>query len=191
MNLFTYRFILDTFFYCLFLVFILHSVLDGIGNSKNEEATWSLNIVALWVFCYILRDLKNMVRCSVQNRDKNLVSFRFGYDLTLHILLSIAIVFKVILWCTNKLFMYYVIIVISYCTKYFSVPNKLLCVGLREFSIHYCYRLGRDVVERVMNTSWMGKKATRRTSLLCCNDPMYPFSPVLRDISQYSQIFEL
>ena len=90
-----FRFILDTFFYCLFLVFILHSVLDGIGNSKNEEATWSLNIVALWVFCYILRDLKNMVRCSVQNRDKNLVSFRFGYDLTLHILLSIAIVFKV------------------------------------------------------------------------------------------------
>ena len=93
MNLFTYRFILDTFFYCLFLAFILHSVLDGIGNSENEEATWSLRIVAWWVFCYILRDLKNMVR-SVQG-DKNLVSFRFGYDLTLHILLSIAIVFKV------------------------------------------------------------------------------------------------
>ena len=87
------RFILDTFFYCLFLGFILHSVLDGIGNSKNEEKTWSLCYVALWVFGYILRDLKNMVR-SVQG-DKNLVSFRFGYDLTLHILLSIAIVFKV------------------------------------------------------------------------------------------------
>lgn len=90
---------LDTFFYCVFLGFILHSVLEGVGNSKNEEATWSLKVVAYWVFCYILRDVKNVVR-SLKGH-KNLVSFRFGYDLTLHVLLSIAIVFKVSIFLTQ------------------------------------------------------------------------------------------
>ena len=114
---------MDTFFYCLFLAFILHSVLDGIGNSENEEATWSLRIVAWWVFCYILRDLKNMVR-SVQG-DKNLVSFRFGYDLTLHILLSIAIVFKVSVMYfvhSNKLFVMQFLP-----SKYFSLSCMVTC----------------------------------------------------------------
>ena len=120
---FSCRFILDTFFYCLFLGFILHSVLDGIGNSENEEATWSLCYVSLWVFCYILRDLKNMVR-SVQG-DKNLVSFRFGYDLTLHILLSIAIVFKVSVMYfvhSNKLFVMQFLP-----SKYFSLSCMVTC----------------------------------------------------------------
>ena len=102
---FNFRFILDTFYYCLFLLFIFQSVRMEVGvfkntteegNLKNTEQNTehkSLSIVAVWVFCYILRDLKNIVR-SLKGL-KNLGTFRFGYDLLLHILFCIAIVFKV------------------------------------------------------------------------------------------------
>ena len=102
---FHFRFILDTFYYCLFLLFIFQSVRVEVGvfinkdeepNNKNTEQNTehkSLSIVAVWVFCYILRDLKNIVR-SLRGY-KNLGTFRFAYDLLLHILFCIAIVFKV------------------------------------------------------------------------------------------------
>lgn len=91
------RFIVDTFSYCLFLVFLLHSVVSGMG--RTMEIPWSLELVALWALGFKLRDariIKDIIRGQ-----KVLSPFRFCYDTFVHALIVTAIVFKVNVIASN------------------------------------------------------------------------------------------
>lgn len=88
------RFVLDTYSYVLFLVLLLLSVVKGIGDNKNKGSTWYLYMISVWVTCYMLRDIRNIMELLAGH--KTLSYFRFFYDLFTHCVFFVAIGFKVL-----------------------------------------------------------------------------------------------
>ena len=57
-----HRYILDMASYGIFLVFILLSVIHGIGDHKKRERTWYFNFAALWIVAHFAKDISTLIQ---------------------------------------------------------------------------------------------------------------------------------
>lgn len=87
-----HRYILDMTSYGLFLVFILLSVIHGIGDHKKRERTWYFNFSALWILAQFAKDMSILAQVLLGRII--MTKFRFFYAFIMDILFLTAIGYK-------------------------------------------------------------------------------------------------
>ena len=97
-----FRYVLDHFFYLIFLIFVLESVKYNINGDKQEyskgitKPTNTFYIVFFWIICHLFRDLRNIIEIIINKRiSRTSGGFRVIYDIFVHTLFFIACVIKV------------------------------------------------------------------------------------------------